>query len=231
MSMHRTKDLSRSVHSMIMRALFLIPYLLLQVLALAQVGNSGDTSRWVPYQGGMDLNDGIYLDFNAFRYNRPTVPMERLRDDQGMPISDIRKVVSKLYMLKEDGTREAIRMHQLWGFCQNDVVYVQAGNGFYRIGLMGTLAHMMYERTVREWDPYLYRGGTMQRTYVVQQMLDMRTGEFLPFNAAGMDHALRHDPVLQEEFRALPKKQRNSDEALFRFLRVYNDRHLLEFPM
>jgi hypothetical protein len=43
-------------------------------------------------------------------------------------------------------------------------------------------------------------------------------------------HALRHDPILLEEFQALPKKQRNSTEALFRFLRLYNERNPLLFP-
>jgi hypothetical protein len=72
--------------------------------------------------------------------------------------------------------------------------------------------------------------GGVTRTVLVQQLLDMRTGRYLPFNASGMDEALQHDPVLSEEFRALPKKQRNSTEALFRFLRMYNDRNPLVFP-
>ncbi len=190
-----------------------------------------DTLEWVPYTGAMELNDGVYKNFKAFRHNRPSVPLEKLRDDQGMPISDIRRVVSKLYWQPDLGAREALRMNDLWGFCQNDAVYIAAGNGFYRIGLMGSLSHMMYELTYRDWDPYLYPGGGVNRTYVVQQMLDMRTGRFLPFNASGMDEALQHDPVLLEEFRTLKKKQRNSDEALFRFLRLYNDRHMLEFPL
>jgi hypothetical protein len=189
-----------------------------------------DSLDWVPYVAGMELRDGIYTDFTAFRYNRPSVPMEQLRDDQGLPIRDIRTVVSKLFWQPENGPRQAVRMHTLWGFCQKNVVYVQAGNGFYRIGLMGSLSHMMYEQTFRDWDPYLYPTGGVNRTFVVQQLLDMRTGRFLPFTAAGMDLALQHDALLLEEFRALPKKKRNSDEALFRFLRLYNDRHLLEFP-
>lgn len=189
-----------------------------------------DTTEWVPYHGGMDLRDGIYKDFAAFRNNSPTVPIGELRDDQGTPVTDIRRVVSKLYWQPQNGAKQAVRMADLWGFCQNDAVYVHAGNGFYRIGLMGSLAHMIYEQTVRDWDPYMYRYGSMTRTYVVQQMLDMHTGRFVPFNAAGMDAALQNDQVLLEEFRALKKKQRNSNEVLFRFMKLYNDRHPLEFP-
>lgn len=185
---------------------------------------------WVEYYGGFELSDGVYADFEAFRFNKPTVPIALLRDDQGLPVKDIRRSVSKLYWQLEGGERQVIRKDRLWGFCQNNAVYIAAGNGFYRIGLMGMLSHMTYELSYRDWDPYMYPYGGVTRTVLVQQVIDMRSGEFLPFNASGMDAALRHDPVLQEEFRSLPKKQRNSTEALFRFLRLYNQRNPLFFP-
>lgn len=199
------------------------------VLVSLTVRAQQDTA-WVAYHGGMDLREGIYTDFRAFRLNHPSIPQERLRDDQGLPVSDLRRVLSKLYYQPDSGARQPVRMERIWGFCHNDVVYVAAGNGFYRIGLMGSLAHMVYEVNYRDWDPYLYGYGTVTRTMLVQQLVDMETGAMLPFLAAGMDRALDHDPVLQEEFRGLSKKQRNSDEALFRFLRLYNERHPLLFP-
>ena len=119
---------------------------------------------------------------------------------------------------------------KLWGFCQEDVIYVRAGDGFCRIGMMGSLAHMVYEQSYRNWDPYMYPYGGGTTTMMAQQLIDMETGAFLPFNASGLDQGLQHDPILLEEFRALPKKQRNSDEALFRFLRMYNELHPLLFP-
>ncbi|WKZ65214.1 MAG: hypothetical protein QY325_10625 [Flavobacteriales bacterium] len=197
-------------------------------LVMAAFGQA-DT-LWAPYQGGMDLREGIYLDFRAFRYNAPSVPLERLRDDQGLPVRDLRAVLSRLRYQPDTGGVQSIRLDRIWGFCQNDVVYVAAGDGFFRIGLMGSLAHMLYERSYRDWDPFLYGAGTVTRTVLVQQLIDMETGRALPFDAAGMDAALAHDPLLQEEFRRLPKKQRNSDEALFRFLRHYNERHPLLMP-
>ena len=200
--------------------------LLFPIALLAQ-----DTVQWVPYTGAFTFNEGIYFNFEAFRNNSPSVPKEDLRNAQGLPITDIRQVVSKLYWQPDTGDRKAVHMDRLWGFCQNNVIYVRAGNGFYRIGRMGSLAHMVYEQTYRDWDPYLYPGGTVQRTYIVQQLIDMRTGQVLPFNAKGMDTALQHDQLLLEEFRALPKRKRNSDEALYRFLQLHNDRHLLELPV
>ncbi|HRH36904.1 MAG TPA: hypothetical protein PK760_01080 [Flavobacteriales bacterium] len=207
-----------------MRTLVAIVVLARSLVTLAQA----DT-MWVPYHGGMDLREGVYRDFRAFRLNTPSVPQEALRDDQGMKVNDIRQVVSKLYYQSDSGVK-ALRMDLLWGFCHNDVIYVAAGNGFYRIGMMGSLAHMTYEANYRSWDPYFYNYGTVNRTVILQQLIDMETGAVLPFNAAGLDAAFAHDPILQEEFRNLPKKQRNSDEGLFRFLHLYNERHPLLFP-
>ncbi len=210
-----------------MRICLLLITVLVPLVLCAQ---EEDGRNWELYHGGFGLREGVYLDFRSFRLNEPSIPIEKLRDDQGVSVRDIRRVVSKLYWQPDSGARQSIRMDRLWGFCQNGAVYIGAGNGFYRIGMMGSLGHMTYEVSYRDWDPYMYPYGGVNRTMLVQQMLDMRTGEFLPFNASGMDHVLRHDPVLLEEFRNLGRKQRNSNEALFRFLRIYNEREPLRFP-
>jgi hypothetical protein len=187
----------------------------------------------VTYFGGMDLREGLYKDFLSFRMNSPTIPVAQLRTSEGLAVSDIRRASGKLYWQPDTSERKGVDLDRMWGFCQNDVVYIAGGNGFYRIGLMGSLSHLVVEQTYRDWDPYMYNypyGGSTTRTVLVHRMLDMVNGNFLDFSASGMDQALQHDQVLLEEFRALPKKKRNSDEALFRFLRMYNDRNPLAFP-
>ena len=208
-----------------MRAFFVTVGLITSIAAVAQA----DT-LWVPYHGGMDLREGVYRNFRDFRLNTPAIPQVRLRDDQGLPVRDIRQVLSKLHYQPDSGGVQVLRMDRIWGFCHNDVVYVAAGNGFYRIGLMGGIAHMVYEQNYVDWDPYLYGYGTVTRTMLLQQIIDMETGAVLPFNASGLHTAMEIDPALQEEFDLLPKKKRNSDEALFRFLRMFNDRHPMLLP-
>jgi hypothetical protein len=198
--------------------------LLLHAAAFAQ-----DDTLQVPWRAGMDLRPCAYADFRSFRADRPTCPLECLRDDQGLAIADLRTHLSRLYCTTDSG-RVRVDAQRLWGFCQNGVVYVAAGNGFYRIGLMGTLAHMVYEQSYRTWDPYFYGAAPVYTTVMQQQVIDMDSGRALPFTAAGMDAALAADPLLLEEFRSLPKRQRNQEGVLFRFLRLYNERHPLLFP-
>ena len=208
-----------------MRTLVVHLFILGSVLAHAQ----RDTT-WIEYRTGM-LHDGVYFGFQDFRNNAPSIPASDLRDKSGSPVKDIRQVVSKLYWLTPEGEQKSIKRDALWGFCQNGAAYVAAGNGFYRLGIMGSLTHMTYEMNYRDWDPYMYPYGGVMRTILMQQLLDMDSGTYLPFNASGIDTALARDTILLEEFRAVPKKQRNTTEVHFHFLRLYNERHPLLFPV
>ena len=72
--------------------------------------------------------------------------------------------------------------------------------------------------------------GPATTTVQEQRLLDMETGSFLPVSGGGIYQAIQRDAELRAEFEALPKKERNDDVAVFRFIRRYNDRHPLYFP-
>lgn len=200
--------------------------LLFCCLCLANMAFAQDSVR---YNGGYVFKDGIYLNFHAFRTNAPSIPMAAITDADGRRITDLRSAGGKLYGPDSTGTRIRVNMDGIWGFCDRGVVYVRAGDGYSRIGLMGSLAHLVYDATYRNFDPYMMGGGTVY-TVQEQRFLDMATGSFLPVAPAGLYAVISRDGVLKEEFDALPKKQRRKDETLFLFMRRYNDRHPLYFP-
>jgi hypothetical protein len=183
----------------------------------------------VRYSGGFEFRDGIYLDFRSFRNNAPTIPFAALTTAQGQRVTDLRSTNGKLFHTDSTGQSVRLDLDRSWGFCDKGVVYVRAGNGFSRIGLMGSLAHLVFDATYRNFDPYMMGGST---TYTVeeQRFLDMATGAFLPVNASGIHNAIARDAVLKEEFDALSKKERKRPETIFLFMRRYNDRHPLYFP-
>lgn len=200
--------------------------LLLWILLAGGAVLAQDSMR---YSAGYAFKEGVYLDFQAFRNNAPNIPKSALTTAQGQPVDDLRNTGGKLFRPDSTGQRVRLDLERTWGFCNGGVVYVRAGNGFSRIGLMGSLAHLVYDATYRSFDPYMVNGAT---TYTVeeQRFLDMATGAFLPVSAAGIHPVLTRDPILREEFDALPKKQRKRNETLFLFMRHYNDRHPLYFP-
>ena len=203
-----------------MKAVLVLSALLSAAISPAQPDGTG-----VPYTSAYDFRSGIYLTFEEFRNNAPGIPIDALSDDQGLRIRDIEEEIGRSYHVDSTGRRVRIDAGRIWGYCTHAIVRVAAGNGFFRIGRMGALAHLIIERTVHDYDPYSsgYGGYTMQE----ERMVDMMTGELLPFDVAGMDKALLRDPVLSEEFRALPKKERRQAATLYRFLQRYNARHPL----
>lgn len=199
------------------------------ILLVGLLGGAAYGQDSVRYGGAYSFHDGVYLDFTAFRNNAPSIPKSALTTAQGQPLGDLRNTGGKLFRPDSTGKRVRLDLEDTWGFCNGGVVYVRAGNGFSRIGLMGSLAHLVYDATYRSFDPYMVNGAT---TYTVeeQRFLDMATGAFLPVSAAGIYPVLARDTLLKEEFEALSKKQRKRDETVFLFMRRYNDRHPLYFP-
>ncbi|HQV39433.1 MAG: hypothetical protein IPO60_16965 [Flavobacteriales bacterium] len=183
----------------------------------------------VRYSGGFVFHDGIYLDFQAFRNNAPSVPMAALTTAQDQRVTDLASTNGKLFYTDSAGQSTRLDLDRTWGFCDKGIVYVRAGNDFSRIGLMGTLAHLVFDATYHNFDPYMYNGGS---TYTVeeQRFLNMETGAFLTVTAGGIYQAISRDAILKEDFDALSRKQRNKPETVFLFMRRYNDRHPLYFP-
>ncbi|MCB9193065.1 MAG: hypothetical protein H6597_00910 [Flavobacteriales bacterium] len=201
---------------------------ILGAVLLASLTTAQPDSTWMPYTSAYTFRSGVYRTFDEFRNNAPGIPIEALTDDQGLRIRDIDEEIGRLYHVDSTGQRVRIDGDHIWGYCTHDIVRVAAGNGFFRIGRMGALAHLIIERTVNDYDPYAsgYGGYTVQE----ERMIDTMTGELLPFDAGGMDKALLHDPPLSGEFRALAKRERRKAPTLYRFLQRYNERNPLLVP-
>jgi hypothetical protein len=183
----------------------------------------------VRYSSSYMFKDGVYFSFDAFRRNAPDVPKAAITSSQGARVMDLKSAGGRLFFPDSAGTRVRLDLDHTWGFCDNGVVYIRAGDSFSRIGLMGSLAHLVYDATYRNFDAYTM-GGSTSYTVEEQRFLDMATGDFLPVSAAGLYKVISRDPVLKEEFDAMKKKDRNKQETLFLFMRRYNDRHPLYFP-
>lgn len=190
-----------------------------------------DTTR-ILYDGGFDFREGIYFGFEDFRANRPSVSLKDLLNDQGKAAGDLRQSNGKLFYIDSAGAKQRIDLDHAWGFCNRDVVYVRIGDGFSRIGLMGSVAHIVFDNTYRNWGYHAsaYGMGPSSTTVQEQRLLDMGTGNFQPVTVGGIYLSILHDVELVAEFEALPKRERNRNETIFRFMRRYNERHPLSFP-
>jgi hypothetical protein len=184
------------------------------------------------YNSDFKFHDGIYLTFEDFRQNKPVPKFAIVSTYSKSEIDFLRKVVStKLITYKDSmGTEREIAPGKLWGFCENNSVYIRYNGDFNKIVVMGTISHFTALYTT-----YLSGGPTTPSgamtgapvESVQQYVLDMQTGRVLDFILPNMEELIKRDEALYKEFMALKKGKRR--KLMFFYLRKYNEKHPVYF--
>ena len=204
-------------------------FIFLLSLYCFQVEAQADSAVW---GGSFSLHEGIYLNFEQFRTNKPVLlsqiqtTADRTSPDFMLKLTSVRTIAWK----DSSGILHDTLISKLWGYSFNRHVYIQTASDFTRIVVMGSLCHF----TGTEIN-YMYTGGPGPggNAPVKQQqqfILDTQTGNVSAFTVPVMLTILEtHDTVLHAEFLKLKKRKRN--QQLFIYLRRYNERHPLKFPL
>lgn len=207
-----------------MKRIILLLFLLVQVvLAAAQTDSVAWSTKFV-------FREGIYLTEMQFRCNRP-IPASRLVSNYDTTALDfLHKATALREVVWRDsaGIQHDTLVKALFGYCENQHIYLRAGGNFVRLMVIGSLCHFTTTET-----NYLYTGGPgVGGNTPVQQLqqyvYDAQTGAIRAFTLLMMQSFLQQrDPALYAEFMQLRKRQRN--QQLFIYLRKYNERHPLYF--
>jgi hypothetical protein len=186
----------------------------------------------VAYNSDFRFKDGIYLSFESFRYNKPIPKSAIVSTFNREEIDFMRKVVSRKTITYRDssGMVQEITPGSLWGFCENNSVYIRYNGDFNKIVVMGSIAHFtaMYT-TYLSGGPTTPAGATTGAPVesVQQYILDMQTGKVMLYVLANMEELLQRDEALYKEFMALKKGKRK--KMMFFYLRKYNEKHPVYF--
>ncbi|MGL5890696.1 MAG: hypothetical protein ACRC3B_12460 [Bacteroidia bacterium] len=178
------------------------------------------------------LREGVYLNFEQFRSNRPILLSQlQTNADRSAPDFMLRLTAVRTIAWKDsNGILHDTLVSKLWGYSFNRHVYIQTATDFTRLVVIGSLSHFTGIEIT-----YMYAGGPgptagapvkQQQQYV----LDIRTGTVSVFTIQTMQKILEeNDAFLYAEFMKLKKRKRN--QQLFIYLRRYNERHPLKFPV
>ena len=185
------------------------------------------------YIQGFSFQQGIYLNFEQFRTNHPVPKSDIVFDADTSRLDFIKLALSKDNVQWRDssGNIQTTKLISLWGYSENNAVYIRMGYSFNRIMVIGSICHFTayvtnYMSTGPGTYPNQQYGAPVES--LQQFVLDMKTGATYDFNSNTMLYLLSRDPQLYGEFSALKKRKRR--EQIFIFLRKYNERHLLYFP-
>jgi len=128
-----------------------------------------DTTNMVKYTADFRFNDGIYLNFEQLKANRP-IPKSKLLTSADYNDREFYTKVfaaDKIYFYDELGVRQEVAKDQIWGYSRNGVVYVMIQGNFNRITFIGNICHFVADITTYDsrnnyyspygyYDPYYY---------------------------------------------------------------------------
>ncbi len=209
-------------------------YLILSFLIVILKLQSQDS---VMYSRDFRLYEGIYNSYKEFRYNWPidkdkivtNLPKDQLDFFSKLTESDI------IEYKERDGSLEKIKTEKIWGYCQNNVIFINQDKNFFRIPVFGAISNFIGTVEVvsysRGYDPFMNTpiNSTANKTREIRQYLfDFYSGEIVEYSIDKMEEYLKRDVVLYKEFMVLSKKKKK--EFAFKYMRLYNEKHPVYFP-
>jgi hypothetical protein len=191
----------------------------------------------VEYTLDFSFEDGIYLDFMAFKSNDP-IPITHVISDKDIRSPNyMEQVTDEEYIRYFDGFGEqrTVATDKIWGYAFNGKAFIGYGDGFFRMPMLGTITHFTAAVTTYRMmsDPMMMSPGMMPyREVPVQELrqfiLDMRTGKVLPYSEEHVLSLMTDADELVRDFEKLKRKQRQ--QQLILLIRRYNERFPLFFP-
>ena len=214
---------------------------LLTFALFAYSQNDSINKKDVKYTINFKFNDGIYMNSEDVKRNRPIPKSRIVYNGNYNDYSFFEKVLSGtvFYVLDNIGQKREMLVKEIWGFSQNGIIYISWNNEFNRIPVFGNFSHFIADKTIVEnnYNPYNNPYNSYNSYYnpnqqtikkeIRQYLLDMETGQILNYNYKNIEVLLMKDEELYEEFANLKRKKKK--QLKFLYLRKYNKKHPFYF--
>lgn len=217
-------------------------YLLLNLFLATNISLfAQDSLQQIKYTPSFRFKEGIYLSHWDLLNNKP-IPKHRIITKIHKNSFDFfEKLLSetKIKYFDDYGIEKEILVNNLWGFCRKGAVFINWGNDFNRIAVIGSICHFVATITYYEnsYDSYGYSSGynyynqmpdKVSRTEIRQYLMVFKTGEIVEYNYENVSSLISSDEELREEYKQLKKKKKK--QMRFLYIRKFNERHPLYLP-
>jgi len=199
----------------------------------------------VAYNTEFTLREGIYLSYTDFRKNRP-VPKEEIQSKEDKTQLDfIGKTLAdnKEVSILHDSAESRIETKKIWGYSQNNTLYLNYESKFYRVPVFGNISHFLGTVEVYNYSNSgmyggiggMYGGGMygmgapIKQREMRQFIFDFYSGDIMDYNLPNVEMLVSRDLKLYEEFMQLKKKKRR--EMMMMYVRKFNAAHPVYFPV
>ena len=207
--------------------LLLIIYFIFPLKLIAQYDS-------VAYSRNYEFVEGVFLNGVDFKFNRPISKLKIISNIPKEQLDFIKQIMESRTIHYRDSIGKEILLDKLsvWGYCQNRSIYINFNNEFNRLNVVGTLCHFTatFEMQVNYRDNFSYNATLNNSVQELRHYVyDTQTNTVFDFNVKNMELLLKNDADLYLNFMNFKKRQKS--EAIFIYLRKYNENHPFYLPV
>lgn len=185
------------------------------------------------------IKEGLFLTHNDFRYNKAILKNEILTTVSRDQLFFLAKVMDNdSVTFKKEASIFKLSTSKVWGFYQNNTLYINFENRFYRVPVFGAICYFpaiieTYYNTGGFYDPFfnggmgMGMGNTVPTREVRDFLMDFNTGKIMPYSAEMVEELLQKNKTLYDEFMKLKRRQRR--EQASRYIRKFNEQQAIYF--
>ncbi|MDR1865114.1 MAG: hypothetical protein LBR08_06020 [Bacteroidales bacterium] len=225
---------------------------LLAFLPFVLAAQSDSATNKIRYTPDFKFRDGIYLNFNQVKSNKP-IPKSRVLTSveyNSNTFFDQITAEDKFTYFDDLGNSQEVNVKSIWGYCKNGILYIGIGGAFNRITIVGSICHFVANITSYNnrydsygpygyypynyyspygygYPPYSYSPG-YRTTELKQFLLDFNTGKVVEYDNKNVEMLLMSDPELHDEYAGLRSKKKQ--QLRFMYIRKFNEKHPLFIP-
>jgi hypothetical protein len=189
------------------------------------------------------FNEGVYLDYKSFRSGDAIPRAKILTRVEKNQLDFYSKLVNESdTLVYRSGPGIKLKLiDSIWGYCQNNVIYINIEGTFCRMPVFGNISHFIgtitidaFKTTGPFYDPYQAGGGSsitgvpLKSRETHEFIFDFYSGKTGIATIENVENILKRDPELYQEYAALKKKHKRS--KMYFYLKRYNDKHPVFFP-
>jgi hypothetical protein len=186
----------------------------------------------VEYVSGTPIEDGIYMSYTDFRYNR-SISKSLINSKQDKEqLEFIAKILdNEKFSITQDGAEVVYNSKEVWGYFQNNTFYVNYKGDFYRVPVFGSISFLVAYVTVVSpafYDPrFALTSPATTSKELKEFLMNFYDGVLKEFTTQTAEELLRRDETLFEEYKKRSKKKQKDE--IHRFIRRYNQSHPVYF--
>jgi hypothetical protein len=188
----------------------------------------------VEYVSGMPIEDGVYMSYTDFRYNK-SISKNLINSKQDKEqLEFISKVLeNEKFTVIQDEAAAVYNSKDVWGYFQNNTFYVNYKGDFYRVPVFGSISFLVAYVTVVSpafYDPrFALTSPAATSKELKEFLMNFYDGVLMEFTTQTAEELLSRDQTLFEEYKKLSKKKQKDE--IYRFIRRYHQAHPVYFQI